>query len=141
MVVWHSGSIKRVPMDKIQHQKINELVARRTSARQGGGEKRVEAQHAKGKLTARERLALLLDEGSFEEFDMFVQHRCTNFGMDKNRSVDVLYMYMLKILLSMEVLCQRPWLRRFVRSWICPSGTVSLLSASMIPVEQESRKE
>ncbi len=66
-----------------QHKKIDELVERRGSARLGGGEKRIEAQHAKGKMTARERIAILLDEGSFEEFDMFVQHRCTNFGMDK----------------------------------------------------------
>ena len=57
---------------------------RRAAALSGGGEKKTEAQHAKGKLTARERLSLLLDEGSFEEFDMFVQHRCTNFGMDKS---------------------------------------------------------
>ena len=49
----------------------------------GGGQKRIDAQHQKGKLTARERIAMLLDEGSFEEFDMFVQHRCTNFGIDK----------------------------------------------------------
>ena len=69
----------------IQHEKINELVERRASARLGGGQKRIDAQHSKGKLTARERLALLLDEGSFEEFDMFVQHRCTNFGMEKTR--------------------------------------------------------
>ena len=68
------------------HQdKIKELVERRKSARNGGGQKRIDAQHAKGKMTARERLALLLDEGSFEEFDMFVQHRCTNFGMEKSR--------------------------------------------------------
>ncbi|MBQ5415756.1 MAG: hypothetical protein IIU23_00995 [Bacteroidales bacterium] len=67
----------------IQTDKIQELVERRAQARLGGGEKRIEAQHQKGKLTARERLALLLDEGSFEEFDQFVQHRCTNFGMDK----------------------------------------------------------
>ena len=66
----------------IQQEKIKELVERRASASLGGGEKRIDAQHAKGKLTARERLKLLLDEGSFEEFDMFVQHRCTNFGMD-----------------------------------------------------------
>ena len=65
-----------------QEEKIRELVERRSKARLGGGEKRIDAQHAKGKLTARERLARLLDEGSFEEFDMFVQHRCTNFGMD-----------------------------------------------------------
>ena len=66
-----------------QQDKIKELVERRAAARLGGGQKRIDAQHQKGKLTARERLALLLDEGSFEEFDMFVQHRCTNFGMDK----------------------------------------------------------
>ena len=67
----------------IQQEKIKELVDRRAAARLGGGEKRIDAQHQKGKLTARERLALLLDEGSFEEYDMFVQHRCTNFGMEK----------------------------------------------------------
>jgi len=59
---------------------INQLEQRRSDARQGGGEKRVASQHAKGKLTARERIELLLDEGSFEEFDMFVAHRCTEFG-------------------------------------------------------------
>ena len=68
----------------IQTENIAKLVERRAKARLGGGEKRIEAQHEKGKLTARERLALLLDEGSFEEYDMFVQHRCTNFGMDKS---------------------------------------------------------
>lgn len=67
------------------HEKIAELVERREKASMGGGAKRIEAQHAKGKLTARERLAILLDEGSFEEFDMFVQHRCTNFGMEKSK--------------------------------------------------------
>ena len=66
-----------------QQIKIQELSERREAAMQGGGAKRIDAQHAKGKLTARERLALLLDEGSFEEFDTFVQHRCTNFGMEK----------------------------------------------------------
>ena len=68
-----------------QQEKIKELVERRSAARLGGGQKRIDAQHQKGKLTARERLALLLDKGSFEEFDMFVQHRCTNFGMDKSK--------------------------------------------------------
>ena len=67
----------------IQTENIAKLVERRAAARLGGGQKRIDAQHEKGKLTARERLALLLDEGSFEEYDMFVQHRCTNFGMDK----------------------------------------------------------
>lgn len=66
----------------IQSEKIKELVLRREEARKGGGQKRIDAQHAKGKLTARERLDILLDKGSFEEFDMFVQHRCVNFGMD-----------------------------------------------------------
>ncbi|MEM1375016.1 MAG: acyl-CoA carboxylase subunit beta [Pseudomonadota bacterium] len=64
---------------------LQELDSRRAAARLGGGEKRIDAQHAKGKLTARERLDLLLDEGSFEEFDMFVAHRSTDFGMEKNR--------------------------------------------------------
>ena len=67
----------------IQQKNIADLVQRREKARLGGGQKRIDAQHAKGKLTARERLSMLLDEGSFEEFDMFVQHRCTNFGMDR----------------------------------------------------------
>ena len=67
----------------IQQENISKLVERRANAKLGGGEKRIEAQHQKGKMTARERIAMLLDEGSFEEFDMFVQHRCTNFGMEK----------------------------------------------------------
>ncbi|HAM48439.1 MAG TPA: methylmalonyl-CoA carboxyltransferase, partial [Alphaproteobacteria bacterium] len=54
---------------------ISQLEQKREAARMGGGERRINAQHAKGKLTARERLELLLDEGSFEEFDMFVEHR------------------------------------------------------------------
>ncbi|WP_281968087.1 acyl-CoA carboxylase subunit beta [Roseovarius nanhaiticus] len=64
---------------------LQELEDRRAEARMGGGQARVDAQHAKGKLTARERVELLLDEGSFEEFDMFVAHRCTDFGMEKER--------------------------------------------------------
>ena len=63
---------------------LDELEDRRAQARLGGGEKRIASQHAKGKLTARERLELLLDPGTFEEFDMFVKHRSTDFGMDKN---------------------------------------------------------
>jgi propionyl-CoA carboxylase beta chain len=58
-----------------------ELEKKRAAARQGGGERRINAQHSKGKLTARERLEVLLDEGTFEEFDMFVEHRETEFGM------------------------------------------------------------
>ena len=64
---------------------IQELEERRAAAREGGGQRRVDAQHAKGKLTARERLELLLDPGSFEEYDMFVEHRSNDFGMDKQR--------------------------------------------------------
>ncbi|MGO8739137.1 acyl-CoA carboxylase subunit beta [Rhodoblastus sp.] len=61
------------------------LERRRARARLGGGEQRISSQHAKGKLTARERIELLLDHDSFEEFDMFVEHRCTDFGMEKSK--------------------------------------------------------
>ena len=66
-----------------QLEKVKELIQLREKARLGGGEKRIDSQHKKGKYTARERIAMLLDEGSFEEFDMFVQHRCVNFGLEK----------------------------------------------------------
>jgi len=61
------------------------LEDKRAKARLGGGARRIDAQHAKGKLTARERLELLLDEGTFEEWDMFVEHRCLDFGMAENK--------------------------------------------------------
>ncbi len=64
---------------------LDRLEERRDEARKGGGDKRIEAQHAKGKLTARERIELLLDKGSFEEFDMFVEHRSAEFGMEKTK--------------------------------------------------------
>src|SRR4026208_509428 len=64
---------------------IEELEKRREAARQGGGEKRIAAQQAKGRLTARERLSVLLDPGSFEEYDMFVEHNCSDFGMEKQK--------------------------------------------------------
>ncbi|MDR1225517.1 MAG: acyl-CoA carboxylase subunit beta [Prevotellaceae bacterium] len=67
----------------IQQDQVAELIKHREKARLGGGQKRIDSQHAKGKLTARERIAMLLDEGSFEEQNMFVEHRCTNFGMEK----------------------------------------------------------
>ncbi len=63
--------------------KIKELLQLREKARLGGGQDKIDAQHAKGKFTARERIEMLLDEGSFEEFDMFVSHRTTDFGLDK----------------------------------------------------------
>lgn len=65
--------------------KVKELIELRAQARLGGGEKRIESQHKKGKYTARERIAMLLDENSFEEFDMFITHRCYNFGMEKTK--------------------------------------------------------
>ena len=68
-----------------QTEKIRELIELRAKARLGGGEKAIEKQHERGKYTARERIAMLLDEGSFEELDMFKQHRCTNFGMEKKQ--------------------------------------------------------
>ncbi|WP_439109415.1 acyl-CoA carboxylase subunit beta [Lentibacter sp.] len=64
---------------------LQKLEEHRAQARLGGGEKRIASQHSKGKLTARERVELLLDEGSFEEFDMFKTHRCTDFGMEKQK--------------------------------------------------------
>lgn len=65
--------------------KIKKLIDLRAEAKLGGGEKRIASQHKNGKYTARERVDMLLDEGSFEEFDMFVTHRCTNFGMEKTK--------------------------------------------------------
>ncbi len=62
--------------------KIKKLIELREQAKSGGGKERVEAQHNKGKLTARERIMILLDEGSFEEYDMFVSHRSHDFGLE-----------------------------------------------------------
>ena len=91
--------------------KIKELIDKRNLAKLGGGEKRIEKQHSQGKMTARERIETLFDEGSFEEFDMFVTHRCTNFGLEKEQymgdgvgywfmeqSTVVLYMFILRTL-------------------------------------------
>ena len=64
---------------------LEELERRRANARLGGGQARIDAQHKRGKLTARERIELLMDEDSFEEFDMFVEHRCHDFGMEKTK--------------------------------------------------------
>ncbi|MCK9301654.1 MAG: acyl-CoA carboxylase subunit beta [Bacteroidales bacterium] len=64
-------------------EQLNQLIELRQKAQLGGGVGRIEAQHAKGKFTARERILMLLDEGSFEEYDMFVTHRCNNFGLEK----------------------------------------------------------
>ena len=66
-------------------RKLLDLANRKEKARLGGGEKRIEKQHQKGKYTARERIEKILDEGSFEEFDIFKTHRCNDFGMEKNQ--------------------------------------------------------
>ena len=64
---------------------IAQLEAKRAEAYMGGGQKRIDKQHAQGKLTARERVEVLLDENSFEELDMYVEHNCVDFGMEKNK--------------------------------------------------------
>src|SRR4051794_24297943 len=73
--IWTEAALMKDMLERLDH--------RRAQAQLGGGQKRIDAQHARGKLTARERLELLLDHGSFEEFDMFVEHRSNDFGMDK----------------------------------------------------------
>lgn len=110
---------------------LEQLETRREEARLGGGVKRIEAQHAKGKLTARERIDVLLDEGSFEEYDMYVTHRAVDFGMagqkiagdgvvtgwgtinGRSRS-----MFSRRISPCSAVRCRKPMRRRSARSWI-----------------------
>ncbi|RBP06239.1 propionyl-CoA carboxylase carboxyltransferase subunit [Roseiarcus fermentans] len=81
----YSGATQGFGAKKTVKNILAHLDARRALARLGGGEQRIAAQHAKGKLTARERIELLLDHDSFEEFDMFVQHRCDDFGMEATK--------------------------------------------------------
>src|SRR5216683_7530417 len=71
--------------ERLMKDILDTLEERRAGAKLGGGKTRIEAQHARGKLTARERIELLLDRGSFEEFDMFVEHRSIEFGMEKSK--------------------------------------------------------
>ena len=121
-----------------QLKKIKELVELRAKARLGGGEKAIEKQHAKGKLTARERIDLLLDKNSFEEMDMFKLHRCHNFGMEKKQFLGdgvvagsgtaVWYMCSLRISQSTAVRCPRQWLKRSAKSWTKRSKWVLLAS-------------
>ena len=111
-------------------KKIEQLLEKRKQALLGGGQKRIESQHSKGKLTARERINILLDEGSFEEFDMFVTHRCTDFGLDKEQyygdgvvtgygTIDGRLVYVfLKILQSSVAHCLNLTQQRFAKSWI-----------------------
>src|SRR5687767_4400179 len=74
---------KRIINDQILQQKFDELSRKNEEALLGGGQHRIEQQHKKGKLSARERLHLLLDEGSFEELGKFITHRSKDFGLDK----------------------------------------------------------
>ena len=80
---------ERTPQDsaglKSTAEKLAELQTRQAQAKLGGGERRIENQHKKGKLTARERLDLLLDPGSFNELDMFVTHRANDFGLEEQK--------------------------------------------------------
>ena len=106
------------------------LMQRRAEARLGGGQDRIDKQHAAGRLTARERIDLLLDPDSFEEFDMFKTHRCHEFGMQDTvypgdgvvtgtgRSTGVPSMYLPRTSPCSAVRCPRPSPRRSARSWI-----------------------
>ena len=106
---------------------IRKLEEMRDKARLGGGERRIKAQHAKGKLTARERIEILYDEGSFEEWDMFVEHRCNDFGMEKEKipgdgvvtgfgTINGRYaLFLAKILQYLEGLYQRLMPKKFVK--------------------------
>src|SRR6202158_4892102 len=81
-MLFERGRAERNIMKDIREK----LETRRASARIGGGQARIDAQHKRGKLTARERLELLMDKGSFEEFDMFVEHRASRLGMEKSKT-------------------------------------------------------
>src|SRR5581483_11730311 len=89
---FRNGSARAIPSEvsiaatgRRMKEVLEELERRRAEARLGGGQARIDAQHKRGKLTARERIGLLMDENSFEEFDMYVEHRCSDFGMDKTK--------------------------------------------------------
>ena len=124
-------------MSEIQ-AKINKLIDNRETARMGGGQKRIDAQHAKGKYTARERIQMLLDEGSFEEFDMFVTHRCYDFGMDKSHTFGdgvvtgygtiagrLGYVFAQDFTVpARQVRCRCRWPTRSARLWIWPCAMV-----------------
>ena len=75
-----------LPQTYSMNDRNNELREKREKAQLGGGQARIDKQHAQGKLSARERITLLLDEGSFQEIGMFVEHRATSFGLDKLKS-------------------------------------------------------
>lgn len=110
-----------------QTEKIKELVAKRAQARLGGGQKAIDKQHARGKYTARERIEMLVDKDSFEEYDMFKLHRCHNFGMEKKQfpgdgvvagsaTIDGRLVYVYAGTLPLTVAhCLRQWPRRYAR--------------------------
>jgi acetyl-CoA carboxylase carboxyltransferase component len=114
-------------IDKVKH-----LLEERERALQGGGAKRIEDQHKKGKLTARERIDILLDEGSFEEIGMFVQHHSVDFGLEKQKflgdGVVTGFWSSARILPSSAALSRKRTPRRYAKSWICRSKLEFLLS-------------
>ena len=82
------SSKKRIKSGIMSNQeKVKKLIDLRAEAKMGGGEKRIDKQHGQGKMTARERIEMLVDEGSFEELDMFISHRCHNFGLEKTKFI------------------------------------------------------
>src|SRR5208282_2003268 len=87
--IWRCVRLDAIPRTHWLRGAMNDILGRledkRAAARAGGGARRIEAQHRRGKLTARERLELLLDPGSFEEWDMFVEHRSHDFGIDEHK--------------------------------------------------------
>ena len=119
---------------------LQQLEDRRSEARLGGGQKRIDSQHSKGKLTARERVEVLLDEDSFEEFDMFKAHRCTEFDMQETHyagdgvitgwgTVNGRLVYVFSQDFTVLVVhCQKPTQKKFVRSkkWLCVTARRSL---------------
>jgi len=119
-------------MTDLLEQKHQELVSLREQASLGGGSARIEKQHAQGKYTARERIERLIDPGSFLEFDRFVKHKCTSFGMDKQhfqvtvlllvwlKSTDRKLLYTRKILHAGVGLLAPLTRKRFVRLWTLP---------------------
>jgi acetyl-CoA carboxylase carboxyltransferase component len=117
-------------VEKSKNPKIQELRDKKVQSRQGGGLDRIQKQHKKGRLTARERLDLLLDKGSFQEVDAFVEHRTTDFGMDQNKimgdsvttgwgTIENRLVYVFhRILLYSGAALVKFMLKKYARSWI-----------------------
>jgi acetyl-CoA carboxylase carboxyltransferase component len=132
--------------------KLKILAEKRTQALAGGGEDRMRKQHEKGKLTARERIHLLIDEGTFEEIGMLVEHRTIDFGMDRQKypgdgvvtgygAVNGRLVYVFaRISQFLEDPCLRHMQRRFAGSWIWRWKMELLCSGLTTPVVLEYRK-